>query len=673
MHLTEDLTPDLLDAQLSIEELTERVFRTYLPSVGLTVREPQVAMGKAIARQLDAGGGKHLAIEAPTGSGKGLGYLVPTVLAAMRRRLTGKKNARVVVSTSAIPLQRQLVSKDVPLLAKALGLPVTAAVVKGKSNYVCLLRLEEEAQLISHDHPVVKRIERWASDGTGDREDLPFEVEGGVWSKVSTSSDECLGPKCPHYNPCLAERAKRTAREALVVVMNHNYLTLAGNNWGKEGAAVALVCDEGHDLEDAARRASGSEIRQGAPKYWASVVDKAVHDKGAAADVADGLTDLLGWASKRLGGESSRRLQPGWAPSVTRLPDLLVDLSRRAGALVDSIAATNEVEAERQKKRAERLDVLATRVRNAINVPKHLCVWAQKADRGTVVLSQAPIRATAPTAFRPLVLTSATLGGGNPLDAAEALSLKGAEAMLLPPAWPVDRMAVIWVPEIGDPKDGGWANESARATVDFVQTCKGGVLVLATSWARMRDLAQVLRQEIPYNVLVQGEAGRSELLQRFAEDVDSVLVGSRSMFQGVDVPGNACRGVVIDRVPFPSPGDPMEQAIAEDIEAQGGDAFRDRSLRVASQLLRQAVGRLIRSETDRGAVAILDTRIVSSRMASTLQRAVSPYPLTRHLSDVAAVLAGGDPVFAIPTRDTLPLGGGGLRSTIRSARRAPAP
>lgn len=654
---------ELSRPSVSVEDMTRRVFREFLPAAGLTVREPQIAMAVQIAQRLDAGSGPHLAIEAPTGSGKGLAYLVPTVLAAMRARINGRKLTRVLVSTSGIPLQRQLVQKDVPLLARAIGLPISAAIVKGRSNYVCKLHMYEEQQLIGPDRPTVQRIVNWVEGGgSGDREELPFDV-GPIWGKVSVSSDECIAKKCPHFRDCLSESARTAARAALVVVMNHAYVTLGGSKWAEH--SIALVADEGHDLEDAARRASASEIRQTAPRYWAKVVDTALGDKAAAQEVHDGLQALIGEAIAASGKDPTTRLHPGWStsPGPAALGPRLHAIAQQVTQTVPAITQGDEVEGARQERRADRLSVLAYRVEKLLLVPSYLCVWTQRSDK-TFAVCQAPIKAHAPAGFHPVIVTSATLGGGDPAEATKALGLD-AKGLVLPPAWPVEDMSVVWVPQMPAPNDPHWATESARATVAFVRQCQGGVLVLATSWARMRELAGVLRAEVPWPVYLQGEAGRSELIASFAADRDSILVGTRSMFQGVDVPGDALRGVCIDRIPFPSPGDPMEQAIAESIVRDGGDAFRERALRVAGQLLRQAVGRLLRTETDRGAIAITDPRVVESRMSGAMMRALSPYPLTRDIADVGRVMRGEAPVHAVPTTMTLPL------RAVRAAKRLP--
>lgn len=626
-----------------LDDLTEAVLTGPCAAAGLQVRPGQVEMARAVADAIVRRG--RLLVEAPTGSGKGLAYLVPAILGVLRHRSSAAPDARAVVSTANIALQRQLVDHDLPMLGAALGIEITVATLKGRGNYVCLDRLATASTVATRWSSQLDAVRDWvAGGGSGDREDLPWPLEGGAWSAASVTSDECLGDACAHASACFANLAHARARTAAVVVVNHAYLARAWKTVVR-GAAVVVV-DEAHELADAIRGSGSDRFGPGLARYWSDLVVRRTGDRS--------LADRLRRELARVVAAEPGRLRPGWLPDVTDVVDAVMAAStavRAAGR------RQGDEETERAAAEARALGKLADRVAAAAAADPAVngrVTWADRQQDGRTVVQSSPVRAQVPPAAAAVVLCSATLdagagllpvaqslglaSSGQPQDP-RALDLRDAPALLkLPSSWPLAEMAVVVVPPApGAVSRDRWADDQILA---FVRACGGGCLVLATSWVRTRAIGDLLRRSVPYRVLQQGEAGRADLLAAFAADRDACLVGTRSLYQGVDVAGDACRGVVIDRVPFASPSDPLEQAISEAIEASGGNPFRDRTLAVATAQVRQGAGRLLRSPSDRGAILLLDERLRTASWGATILRSLDPLPVSADVEDAARILAG---------------------------------
>jgi len=682
-----------------LADLAEAVFRGPLAAGGSEVREGQIRMAREVADAIEAGPAARLAVEAPTGSGKSLALLVPAVLAILRREAAADgAGARVIVSTAGIPLQRQIVGKDVPALSEALGIELSAAVVKGRSNYACRDRLAVHADASSLEGDEARRVARWIEDGgSGDREDLPWKLQR--WGSLSVTGEDCLGTGCTFSGTCIATRFLHAAGTARIVVMNHAYLALAGGKWLAEGA-VALIVDEAHELEEALRKAQSGEITAGQTDHWrrefsratdgAELAPEEVPDgtfddpeedesaedgahvlplfagvevpgpptlaeveepwaddfppapvrtgfDGMADAIAEAIRSVTDAADEEAGPRDVSRLREGWWPGEGRPGAVLAD----AAAMLDRLERLDTAHEARVNRCMQGLRKLAARLNHAAEVPEGYAVWTER-ERGKRRINVAPIEVKLPDRAVPTVLCSATLGAGRPAEAARAIGVEARE-LVLPHPWPVENMGVCFVPKGPSPKDPRWPAWCDRGAVWFARQCGGGVLVLASSWARAEAIAAALRAEVPWRVRLQGEAGRTELVDWFREDEDGILVGTASFRQGLDVAGRACRGVVIDRIPFPSPGDPLEEAISERFK----DGFRERSIPVAAQALRQSAGRLLRTVNDRGAICVLDPRLAEETWARRLREAVAPIPVTRDPTDVRRVLAGERPEGAI--------------------------
>lgn len=674
----------------TIVEATEWIFSAEGPLVaaGYEPRVQQREMAAVVARRLDDREGLAL-VENPTGGGKGLAYLVPGVVAALRARkkwlaLSADERRkrpppRLIVSTANIALQSQLVQKDVPGLAAALGVPIRAAVGKSVSNYVCRAALLEAQTLAAarrEDSTELDRLAAWAADPacTGDKEEVPWDVSR-TWARASVASGECSGQKCPYFDdeqePCFGKRAQAEAALAEVFVVNHHYLGHARPRGG-----VLLAVDEAHELEAALR--PQMELRP-------TIIDVVGRKLGSM--VEDSVIVSIQGTLRRLFGDGAFaarndrvRLFPGWTSlsAAVALRNL-----QEAAAQVELIACgggPKEAAAELAKlflaNLIEKVSVFveAAPTRDMQGLGEWV-VWVESEFGGNgrctfhaCPIDAAPAMARLRRAYPRMVLTSATLrtGGnfgsfrsslgiadpgvqstrGDPTETdplGPILSFGGpAEELALPSPYPLESMGVLVVPHGPDPKDGGWPDWVDERVVEAVKAAKGRTLVLCSSSRAVKRIADVLRSHTPYTIRAQGEAGRGELRQWFKADVTGVLVGSKSFYAGLDVAGEACSCVVIDRIPFDPPGDPLEEAIGDMLANRtGASAFVARSLPKTARDLAQAAGRLIRSQKDRGAVVVLDRRVLqTSALGHFMRSALPPFPVSREIEDVANAIEG---------------------------------
>jgi ATP-dependent DNA helicase DinG len=588
---------------------------------GYEHRPEQVALAAAVERALAEE--THLLAQAGTGTGKSLGYLLPA-LASGRR---------VVVATATKALQEQLLTKDVPLAAAALGRNVRVAVLKGRQNYLCRKRVDGFAGpgLLGGrgDEAAYDRLLPWIhSTTTGDRAELDEEPPTSLWSELAVGPDRCLGRRCPHVKTCFAELARQRAGEAELVIANHSlyFADVALREQG-DGARVlpehdAVVFDEAHKLEESAASWLGARITGGAVRRL--VADAAQAAAEAEVRLPTGLAERVELAAEDLlrdvappGGRRRVRELPGdhhltlidqlerLAQALWGRGDELDAVSIRARKLADDVAACSETD------RPDRV------------------VWAEPG-----LLAHAPVDVSerlresiwseGPTA----VLVSATLEFGF---VERRLGLDDAERFDAGSPFDFRSQALLYVPrEVAEPREQTVAEEVEA----LCRLSRGRALVLTTSYRMLNLVAARLRGRLPYAVLVQGEAPRERLLERFRRETDSVLVATATFWQGIDVAGEALSLLVMDKLPFPSPGDPLVEGRCELIAARGGDPFCDYMLPVATLQLRQGFGRLIRGHGDRGVAAILDPRIYTRRYGAELVEAL---PSCRLVDDRAEV------------------------------------
>ena len=598
---------------------------------GYEPRSEQAALAEAVEASLASG--QHLLAEAGTGTGKSLAYLMPAL----------ESGQRVVVATATKALQEQLLTKDVPVAAAALGRQVDVAVLKGRQNYLCRHALHGFAllgsELFSHpaDAAAFDAMNGWiGTTETGDRSELELEPPVAVWSELAVSADRCLGRLCVFAGSCFSEAARERASHAELVIANHAlYFADLGLRTRSDAPAVlpehdAVVFDEAHRLEESAATWLGGRISGQVLHRLVRDVDRACR-AGAVPVPARGL-DRVETAGLRLLAavappEGRRRLREVPVGQAE-------DLAARLGELAAALSGRKE-EVDAVARRALRL---AGDVAACLEPDGNRVVWAEPDLLAWAPVDVAPALAellwdAGPTA----VLVSATLTTCGEFGfVRDRLGLRGAREVAVGSPYDYRSQTLLYLPRgIPDPR----ADDAlARAIDEIASLCRvsgGRALVLTSSYRALRAIVAGLRGAIPHAVLAQGESPRERLLERFRAEVSSVLVATSTFWQGIDVPGESLSLLVIHKLPFAAPGDPLVEARCERIEADGGDWFREYSLPAAVLQLRQGVGRLIRSHGDRGVIAILDPRLRSAPYGRAFLDALPSCPITSERRDVA--------------------------------------
>ena len=611
-------------------------------------RPNQRAMAQAVAAAIDER--HHLIVQAGTGTGKSLAYLVP-VLA---------RGARVVVSTATKALQDQLATRDLPRLRESLGLPFEFAVLKGRSNYVCLQRVSELGaggdQLLLDDPgsadlgPLgreVRRLARWAEEGTetGDRAELDFEPRDQAWAQVSVSARDCPGAsRCPAGERCYAEKARGRAALADVIVVNTHLYSAAlaiGGDFLPEHDVV--VFDEAHELEDIASSAFGFEITSGRFAALGRGSRALLADPAPAQSVEEGAAVFTETAKAHLGRPLPRPL-PG--DDIDRLVMLRQRLARLGAELRRS--GDRGGEHGRLLRLQQALGHLQRDMDQLVELGGDDVAWVEGSDWNPA-LRVAPVDVGASLRARlwspkggyeapegpTAVLTSATI----PPRLGQRLGLPDGSYDQLDVGSPYayDEQALLYCPlHLPDPRHEDFETAMHEELVALIEAAGGRTLALFTSWRAMRAAAEEVKKRVGFEVMTQSDLPKPALVARFSREETSCLFATMGFWQGVDVPGSALSLVTIDRLPFPRPDDPLLQARRE---KAGPGAFELIDIPRAAALLAQGCGRLIRSISDRGVVAVFDGRLAKARYRWTLVNALPPMRRTRHRSDVADFLA----------------------------------
>ena len=613
-------------------------------ALGGARREGQVRMATAVASALEKE--RHLAVQAGTGTGKSLAYLVPAF------RHAQETGSTVIVSTATLALQRQLVERDLPRLAEALephlAKKPTFAIMKGRSNYVCLNKvsraseLESEDTLLDADSPSalgrhVQRVYEWAEDTeTGDREDLEPGVPDLAWRQISVTSAECLGAtRCPHGEDCFAELARRRAADVDVVVTNHALLAIdavADVNILPEHDVV--IIDEAHELDGRITSVSTAEITGRALKMAATrATSLGANGKDQRlTEQAAELTQLLG------------EFLPGrWTDLPENAKQQLMALADTLSSCRDTIARTPEGEqtsdpekfAERQNL-ANHLSTLVEAIARILDVfatgdpAAHAdVVWLERDERTlTDTLAVAPLSIAGMLheklfGEQTVVLTSATLALGGRFDAMAAQwGLPKGTWDSLDVGYPFNpaRSGILYTAShLPQPGRDGLSPETLEEIRELIMAAGGRTLGLFSSRRAAQQAAEALKPKIPFDIFLQGEDSIGALVDKFTKNENSCLFGTLSLWQGVDVPGPSCSLVLIDRIPFPRPDNPLMQARTEAAKAAGRNGFMEVSATHAALLMAQGAGRLLRSVDDRGVVAVLDNRLETKRYGSYLR------------------------------------------------------
>jgi len=638
-------------------------------------RPQQVRMAEAVAAAL--AGGRHLAVEAGTGVGKSFAYLAPLILAAVERR------RRAIVSTCTISLQEQLMSKDIPFLRDHLGVEFSAVLAKGRSNYLCRRRLARTIgalpQLFDSGalrilEEIRERADRGDSDGS--LQSLSVQPPVHVWESICAEADNCRGPRCREYRSCFLMRARRALAAADVIVANHHLLFsdlgLRAEDAGFLPEYDAVTLDEAHAVEDIAGEHFGLRLSHFAVDRFLRRLLHPDKDKGLLAvcrnaeaaatvrrlwDVAASLFDALRAAGRLTAAESQRRLAS--PPEVsTDAPSLLRLLSRQL------IAAAEETEDD------DIGDELRQSARRAMGLDKQLSAFLSQSlddhvywmelegSRRQLVLHSAPIevapilRAALFEAVPSVIMTSATLAVNGSLDYfLGRVGAEGSEGLAVGSPFDFGRQMRLLIPDkMPDPTDDvRFPTAVARAVMFFTRASRGRAFVLFTSATLLRTVADMIRGPLERDglgLLVQGEGlPRHRMLEEFRAGDGMVLLGLDSFWMGVDVRGDALSNVILVRLPFAAPDQPVIRARMDRIRERGGDAFRQYSLPEAVIKFRQGVGRLVRTATDTGTVVVLDRRIAGKWYGRWFARSIPECPV--EIVSVPFVPLDGDD-FATP-------------------------
>ncbi len=644
-------------------------------------RPGQIDMAEAVLRAFEQK--RHLIVEAGTGTGKTLAYLVPAIAAACG------SGARVVISTGTKNLQEQLMDKDIPFLQDVLPAKFRAALMKGRNNYACLHRIKR-----AETSPILEGLEqidqfdevfRWvATTETGDRaelsnlpENLPF------WRHIDARSDTCLGQKCPDYDPCFITRMRQRALDADVIVVNHHlfFADLALRN-GAYGAVLpdyaAVILDEAHQIEDVASEYFGAQISNyQVDDLLRDVSYLKVEDLEAAKELSrvsariSRFADLF-WVSFPEGRGLDGRFalaKRGTRPTVSEGREFEIEYEEQAGTPAyrqqeasgpqsDSYRALDNV----LHRLETTLDILADPPADAESLlrrtrqmrfdlnfiisadDKQFVYWLERRGRG-VFLRASPIDVSGllqdklfekvPT----VVLTSATLSSaGNFRFIRERLGLDEGEEMIAESIFDFENQAVLYLPaKMPDPRSPQWGAAAAAEVIKIVNATEGRAFVLSTSFAGMNELYERVASQIDYPCFLQGTASKSALLNKFRATPNAVLFATSSFWQGVDVRGEQLSCVIIDKLPFAVPSDPIIAARQRAIDDQGGSSFNEYSVPQAVISLKQGLGRLIRSTTDRGVLAVLDPRLKTKMYGKTFLKSLPPCRITSEVSELRKV------------------------------------
>jgi ATP-dependent DNA helicase DinG len=621
-----------------------------LPGGG-EVRTGQDEMARAVADAIDQG--RHLVVRAGTGTGKTLGYLVPAIV-------SGK---RTVVATATRALQDQLAAKDLPFLETVLGRPFSWAVLKGRSNYVCVQRLAEVAPRPSPggdggdgeagpaaqlaldglaeraDPSELAAIAEWAAGtATGDRAELDVEPSDTAWAAVSTTSRDCPGAaRCPRGDRCFAERARARAAEADVVVVN---LHLYGLDIASDGAILpehdVTVIDEAHVVDDVMSATTGIELGAGRFAHLARLL------RGILAEAGDTITGVLDSGSVLSAALLPHRDQRITAPLPDALAGALAAVRRRVEAAQTALRGIPDGVGDDVQARAIRARQAATALLDdldAIGSPTDAHVLFVTGPESAPILRLAPLDVAGLLrerlwSRRPAVLTSATLAPGF----GPHLGLPQRADELLDVGSPFDYPAnglIYCASRLPRPTDPRWGDLAIDEIAALVEAAGGRTLALFTSYKAMDRAVDSLRDRLPFPVIAQGQQPKQALIERFAREPETCLFATMSFWQGIDVPGPSLSLVTIDRLPFPRPDDPLLQARRENV---GDGAFLAIDVPRAATLLAQGVGRLIRTSTDRGAVAVLDPRLATARYGPKIVATLPRMRRTRDRAECEAFL-----------------------------------
>lgn len=607
-------------------------------------RAGQLQMAEAVEQALAEK--KHLIVEAGTGTGKTLAYLVPAIL-------SGK---RVVISTGTKNLQEQLYFKDVPFLEKNLGSPLRVCYMKGRANYACRQKIYD-----AEKEPVLQGLEEVAdfqvirqwehTTQTGDRAEIKSLPEhSSAWAKIDARSDLCSGQKCPQFERCFITQMHQKAQESDIVIVNHHLFFADLAVKGDERGAIipdygAVIFDEAHEVEDVAGQYFGVSISSMQIEELVRDTMALAHRKEFGSQELDRILMVLGDRSAHFFALFNA------ADGRTGFQAHEAFLEKNEDAYRDVLHAVELVSLQLELLRAapDEAIPLVARARDLI---RRLEFWMESGDKSYVYwierrgrrtfLQATPIDVSQMLdrrlfdAIDTVVLTSATLAVAGGFEyTQQRLGLRNARTLIVPSHFDYSKQALLYVPQsLPDPRNPAFVQAAAREIIELLLHSRGRAFVLFTSYQQMRQVYDRVSLEVPYQTLLQGTGPRSALLEEFRATPNAVLFATSSFWQGVDVPGEQLSCVIIDKLPFAVPSDPVVQARIAAIRGDGGEPFSEYQVPQAAIALKQGFGRLIRSRSDRGVLALLDNRITKTRYGQIFFDSLPPYRFTTKREDV---------------------------------------
>lgn len=623
---------------------------------GYSQRDEQVQMAQAIADAIV--GNKQLVAEAGTGTGKTFAYLVPALLSG----------GKVIISTGTKTLQDQLFNRDLPHVRDALKVPVSVSMLKGRANYVChyhLERAEQEGRFASReDAKYLHLIKRFAENSkTGDKSELTEVPENAmVWSSVTSTRDNCLGQDCQHFKACFVMEARKKALAADVVVVNH-HLFFADVMLRDEGVAELLpsantvIFDEAHQLPDVAGLFFGEDIStnqvlelcRDSFSAYLSLAKDCLALSEAIPPLEKAVKDfrlIFAYEGARMPVQKALALQ-GFEAAFTQIQQQLVVLTK----VLESQAGRDPM----LEKCWQRGEALLLQLQRWLKAENHNLVRWVEVFTQSVQLHATPLSVAdgfgkqlnaAPRAW---IFTSATLAVKNDFSHYQSqMGLLAADTLYLQSPFDYAQQALLYAPmDMPDPNSPDYIEAVVQAALPVIQASQGRAFVLCTSLRAMRAIHPLLKAAfaqngMEYPILLQGDSTRTELLDRFRKHGNAVLIGSQSFWEGVDVRGEALSAVIIDKLPFSPPDDPVLAARIDQLNAEGKNAFMAYQLPYSVITLKQGAGRLIRDETDRGVLMICDPRLITKSYGKRIWQSLPPFRRTKLLADVQAFFSDVD-------------------------------
>lgn len=624
-------------------------------------REGQVRMANEIAVAFESK--KHLIVEAGTGTGKTLAYLVPAIAASI------KLKKRIIISTGTKNLQEQLMEKDIPFLQKVLPGKFSAAYMKGRSNYACLYRINK-----SDNQPILdgmdqidhfNEVRNWVREtATGDRAELTYLPENLLfWSRINAKSDTCIGQKCPDYEPCFITRMRSGAESADIVIVNHHLffadLNVRGNQFGKVIPDYgAVIFDEAHLIEDIAADYFGVQVSNFQIDELArDTSDLPISDAIAVAGLTKHAAKILGLAdqfwvrfTKARGGEGRFPLADEFEVRGSDGESHGTPLGE-AYHVLDEALSRMETDVDIYSEKLPEAESVVKRIKQVRSdlsfivkqADRNYVHWLELRGRG-VFLQASPVDVSSLLQEKlfdkvdTCVLTSATLstnGSFNFIRDRLGLGREKTNTLVAQSSFDYENQAIVYLPpSMPDPRSPEFSQMAASEIIKLLKVTQGHAFVLCTSNQSMAALYELVSSRIAYPCFLQGTMSKTGLLERFRGTPNAVLFATSSFWQGVDVQGDQLSCVIIDKLPFAVPSDPIVAARAKFIDENGGKSFFDYSVPQAVISLKQGIGRLIRSSSDRGVIAILDPRLRTKGYGRDFLNSLPRMRITGNLDDV---------------------------------------